>query len=319
MPVTRLRCTGRRGARRPRGGRPLAAVALVVSTTFGLATTAAAVPTPPPATPVPERRAPAGQTDPVAGDAVDPTAPSTTTTEPLSDAPPSLTNIPTARYGPPRWLPLRHDLNGGDIEVGCTYDSHGSQFGYECSGHHDRWALDLIASRGTPVYAAGKGWATNLTGGRGGSGYGNVVSVDHRFGISTLYGHLSKILIKPGGQWVDQNTIIGLVGSTGTSSAPHLHFEERNALLKQAIDPGSLMACRAGFLVPYPQHAGEPTWKGLPWGKIHVGSDGTACGNPDGTPIRTPKVVAPAPDPTQSQAAVLRMLAALRSLFRSPA
>jgi murein DD-endopeptidase MepM/ murein hydrolase activator NlpD len=205
---------------------------------------------------------------------------------------PAIATPPPAfgQQGPPIWLPLRRDLNGGDIKVGCTYDSHGSQFGYECGGHHDRWALDLLATTGTPVYAAGKGYATNLTGRSGGGGFGNVIQVDHGGGVVTIYGHLSKVLIAPQGQWVDQNTLIGLVGSTGTSSAPHLHFEKRNLVYGAAVDPGPLQACRMGVIVRYPNAAGPITWKGLPWGAIHIASDGTNCApKPAPTPV-TPAV-----------------------------
>ena len=82
-------------------------------------------------------------------------------------------------YAAPTWLPLRRNLDGGEIKNGCTHDSQGSQFGYACSGHHDYWALDLMADQGTPAYAAGRGFATNGTGQAGSSGYGNVVRIDH--------------------------------------------------------------------------------------------------------------------------------------------
>ncbi|MFZ8825446.1 MAG: M23 family metallopeptidase, partial [Candidatus Caldipriscus sp.] len=55
-------------------------------------------------------------------------------------------------------------------------------------------------------------------------GYGNVVVINHGRGIKTLYAHLSKILVREG-QKVRRGQIIGLVGSTGKSVAPHLHYE----------------------------------------------------------------------------------------------
>ncbi len=195
-------------------------------------------------------------------------------------------------YGYPRWLPLRRDLPGTEVTVGCTLDSHGSQFGYECGGHHSRWAIDFLADTGTPVYAAGAGFATDLTGKSGGSGFGTVVSIDHGFGITTLYGHLSEAFIAPEGQWVDETTLLGAVGQTGSASAPHLHFEEfagpggSNSTNPLSIDPGPLFACRGDLLVSFPQVAGFDSWAGLPWGSLTVASDGHDCAIGTGQPAK---------------------------------
>lgn len=212
------------------------------------------------------------------------TAPTTTTTLPT---PVALTKGPGV-YGAPIWLPLRRNLDGAEVKVGCTFESHGSQFGYECSGHHDRWAIDFIAAANTPVYAAGAGFATNVTGKPGGSGFGNVVRIDHGFGQATLYGHLTAALVPPEGAWVDQNTLIGTVGSTGSSSTTHLHYE-RFAIPsaeaagyydQESVDPGPLFACRGDLLVSFPQVGGYDSWKNLAWGAFTVASDGDACVSP---------------------------------------
>jgi murein DD-endopeptidase MepM/ murein hydrolase activator NlpD len=50
------------------------------------------------------------------------------------------------------------------------------------------------------------------------------VTVQHAFGFKTLYGHLSKILVKPG-QKVEAGTVVGIVGNTGSSTGTHLHYE----------------------------------------------------------------------------------------------
>lgn len=84
--------------------------------------------------------------------------------------------------------------------------------------------MDFSANTGTPVYATGNGTVT--TSGRQ-SGYGLTVEIDHGFDYKTLYAHLSKILVKRG-QKVKRGEIIGLVGSTGKSTGPHLHYEVVN-------------------------------------------------------------------------------------------
>ena len=191
-------------------------------------------------------------------------------------------------YGAPLWLPLRRDLAGAEVKVGCTFESHGSQHGYECSGHHGRWAIDFIAESGTPVYAAGAGFATNITGQPGGSGFGNVVRIDHGMGISTVYAHLTTAIVPAEGKWVDETTLIGTVGSTGSSSTAHLHFErfsipspDTDIGDQTSVDPGPLFACRGDLLVSFPQVAGQTTWKGLPWGALTVASDGNDCLAPE--------------------------------------
>jgi murein DD-endopeptidase MepM/ murein hydrolase activator NlpD len=55
-------------------------------------------------------------------------------------------------------------------------------------------------------------------------GYGNHIVIDHGYGYQTLYGHLSRYAVRQG-QKVKRGEIIGYVGSTGTSTAPHLHYE----------------------------------------------------------------------------------------------
>ena len=82
---------------------------------------------------------------------------------------------------------------------------------------------DYAAATGTPVMAAGDG--TVLRAGRAG-GYGNLVEIRHRNGITTRYGHLSRILTRRGAH-VSQGQLIGRVGATGLASGPHLHYEYR--------------------------------------------------------------------------------------------
>ena len=108
-------------------------------------------------------------------------------------------------------------------------------------------------------------------------------SVDHGFGVTTVYAHLSEVSIPAEGMWVDETTQLGAVGSTGSSSTPHLHFERLDGEFGSEIydrtstDPGPLLACRGDLLVAFPEVAGHDTWEGLPWGAMTVASDGQAC------------------------------------------
>ncbi|WP_298120412.1 M23 family metallopeptidase [Flavobacterium sp.] len=82
--------------------------------------------------------------------------------------------------------------------------------------------MDFTASTGTPIYATGDGVVKSADNSL--SGYGNHIEINHGFGYLTLYGHLSSYKVRPG-QRVKRGDIIGLVGSTGRSQAPHLHYE----------------------------------------------------------------------------------------------
>lgn len=84
--------------------------------------------------------------------------------------------------------------------------------------------IDLTAPTGTPVYVTGNGRV--IKAGYTPGGYGKRVLVDHGFGFKTLYAHLNEIDVKVG-QIVKRGDIIGKVGNTGRSTAPHLHYEVR--------------------------------------------------------------------------------------------
>jgi len=81
--------------------------------------------------------------------------------------------------------------------------------------------LDLAARRGTPVVATADGVV--VYSGRDG-GLGRVVKISHGFGYTTVFGHLDKVLAQPGDE-VRRGDTIGLLGSTGRSTGPHLHYE----------------------------------------------------------------------------------------------
>ena len=84
------------------------------------------------------------------------------------------------------------------------------------------YGMDFTAPTGTVIYATGDGKVESVKKSR--RGYGNHVIIDHGFGYETLYGHMSKFNVRKG-QKVKRGDVIGYVGNTGTSTAPHLHYE----------------------------------------------------------------------------------------------
>ena len=82
--------------------------------------------------------------------------------------------------------------------------------------------MDFSAKTGTPIYATGNGKVIRVRKSR--KGYGNHVKIDHGYGYITLYAHMQKYIVKKG-QKVKRGEVIGYVGNTGKSVAPHLHYE----------------------------------------------------------------------------------------------
>jgi murein DD-endopeptidase MepM/ murein hydrolase activator NlpD len=81
--------------------------------------------------------------------------------------------------------------------------------------------MDFTAPTGTDIYATGNGRVLSAGWQQG---YGNCVEIDHGFGYVTLYGHMHTISVNAG-QTVNRGEVIGLVGNTGKSTGPHLHYE----------------------------------------------------------------------------------------------
>lgn len=107
-------------------------------------------------------------------------------------------------------------------------------------GSTNHGGLDIGAAMGSNVYAALGGIVTS-SGWNG--GYGNAITIDHGNGRSTLYGHMSQ-LIAGVGQMVAPGQVIGLVGSTGNSTGPHLHFE--TLLNGGRVDPATFFGFSVG-------------------------------------------------------------------------
>jgi murein DD-endopeptidase MepM/ murein hydrolase activator NlpD len=101
---------------------------------------------------------------------------------------------------------------------------------------HFHTGIDLAAAENTPVQAAADGVVAVV--GSSQIGYGNYVIVAHAGGLATLYGHLNLAMVKVGDK-VTQHQPIGLEGSTGNSTGPHLHFEVR--INSQLVDPIPLL------------------------------------------------------------------------------
>jgi murein DD-endopeptidase MepM/ murein hydrolase activator NlpD len=102
-----------------------------------------------------------------------------------------------------------------------------------------RWSshngIDLVQPAGTPIHATGPGTVV-LTGWHG--GYGWMVEIDHGMGVRTRYAHMQSILAEKG-QKIEVGTKIGLVGSSGRSSGPHLHYEI--LIDGKAVDPTNFL------------------------------------------------------------------------------
>jgi len=84
------------------------------------------------------------------------------------------------------------------------------------------YGMDFTAPTGTEIYSTGDGKVIEVKKSR--RGYGNKIVVDHGFGYRTLYGHLSRFNVKRGTK-VKRGDVIGYVGNSGLSTAPHLHYE----------------------------------------------------------------------------------------------
>jgi murein DD-endopeptidase MepM/ murein hydrolase activator NlpD len=113
-----------------------------------------------------------------------------------------------------------------------------SCYGWRWGALHQ--GIDFAGAAGTPIRAAGAG--TVFGAGWLYSGYGISVVIDHGNGLFTHYAHLSRVLVAEG-QRVNANDVIGLEGSTGDSTGPHLHFEVHQGLWNQ-VDPAAWLRGR---------------------------------------------------------------------------
>jgi murein DD-endopeptidase MepM/ murein hydrolase activator NlpD len=120
----------------------------------------------------------------------------------------------------PSILPV--DLGGENVRLSSAYGKRSDPFDQKIKMHH---GIDLPAKVGTPVLATADGIATTKTHGEN-KGYGKFIDIDHGNGFITRYAQLSSYQVKSG-QGVKKGELIGFIGSTGRSTAPHLHYEVR--------------------------------------------------------------------------------------------
>lgn len=117
-----------------------------------------------------------------------------------------------------------NNVDGKTWLIPCNYTRFSSPFGYRIHPVYGDWrfhyGVDLAASSGTPIVATRSGVVTNAT---YDSSAGYYVTIDHQDGFSSKYLHMTHYIVSPG-QKVSAGQVIGYVGSTGTSTGPHLHF-----------------------------------------------------------------------------------------------
>jgi murein DD-endopeptidase MepM/ murein hydrolase activator NlpD len=129
---------------------------------------------------------------------------------------------------PPMQMPIE---NVSFAQIGASVGARTYPF-YKVPMQHN--GLDIIASSGEPIYAAADGVVSDIVHSR--KGLGNVVTLSHKGGYLTKYAHLADIQVEKG-RSVREGSIIGYVGTSGNSYAPHLHYEvHRDSIV---LDPVS--------------------------------------------------------------------------------
>lgn len=134
-------------------------------------------------------------------------------------------------------VPVRKPVSG-PVDMSSPFGVRTDPFNGRAAMHT---GIDLRGDKGEPVHATANGKVTHA--GWDG-GYGKMIEIDHGNGLATRYGHLSKIDVKVG-QIVRIGQTLGLIGSTGRSTGPHLHYETR--IGHQAVNPQKFL--RAGIRI----------------------------------------------------------------------
>ncbi|WP_369405434.1 peptidoglycan DD-metalloendopeptidase family protein [Novosphingobium lentum] len=164
---------------------------------------------------------------------------------PMSTGPGNSTDPRFARLGASleRMSALRHGLAAIPNTLPASLEYISSGFGYRSDPFTGQGAfhagLDFRGPIGAPIYAAATG-TISFAGVR--SGYGNCVEISHGNGLLTRYAHMSRIEATVG-QPINAGQVIGLIGSTGRSTGPHLHFEVR--INDQPVNPRPFLEANA--------------------------------------------------------------------------
>lgn len=146
------------------------------------------------------------------------------TAQPSASTTPKVTAKPTTTASTPTWV-----IPMADATITSCYGPRGGML---------HAGIDFALPAGTPVRAAFDGTVTKA--GDAGDGYGISVVIDHGTGYLTHYAHLSTAKVSIGDP-VDAGDTIGLEGSTGDSTGPHLHFEVHQGQLWNQIDPAPFL------------------------------------------------------------------------------
>jgi len=117
-------------------------------------------------------------------------------------------------------IPAIQPVSNKDLKRLSSYYGYRTDPIYKVRKFHS--GIDFSAPTGTEVYATGDGVVKQIKSSR--TGYGKQIVIDHGYGYETMFAHLHKFEVKRG-QNIKRGQLIGLVGNTGKSTAPHLHYE----------------------------------------------------------------------------------------------
>jgi hypothetical protein len=176
----------------------------------------------------------------------------------------------------PDWVPFV-----GSRPVWCTMSNPGWS---GCQGHHSSPAIDIGMPVGTPVVAAGPGVVHAREVDDVGAA-GRYVAVAHADGSYSRYLHLDRVDVAVG-QSVLRGQQLGLSGTSGSSTSPHLHYDEQKPYGTR-IDPGPMYGLVGGTVVAYPATFGQASWWTVVFGSVlrNDGFPGVFLDVPDDHPF----------------------------------